>query len=118
VISRLEEQTLQSIAAAADGAYLRMSGAGESLAVLRDRLQRLQVARHVAGTRTLGRDRFYFFVAGLALLLVVVYVPFLQPIFNTTALGWEQWQYILPMIFIPALAAESSKPLLTRFIKG
>jgi Ca2+-transporting ATPase len=52
------------------------------------------------------------------LLLLVIYVPFLQPIFNTTSLGWEQWQYILPLIFIPAVAAESSKPFLTRFIKG
>jgi len=60
----------------------------------------------------------YAVLTSLALLLVVVYVPFLQPIFNTTSLYWEQWQYILPLIFIPALAAESSKPLLNRFIKG
>ena len=52
----------------------------------------------------------------LALLLLVVDVPFLQPIFNTTALGWAQWQYILPLIFIPALVADTSKPLLTRFL--
>ena len=50
------------------------------------------------------------------LLLIVVYVPFLQPIFNTTPLGWAQWQYILPLIFIPALVAETTKPLLTRFL--
>lgn len=60
----------------------------------------------------------YAVLTSLALLLLVIYVPFLQPIFNTTSLGWEQWQYILPLIFIPAVAAESSKPLLTRFIKG
>jgi len=60
----------------------------------------------------------YAVLTSLALLLVVVYVPFLQPIFNTTSLYWEQWQYILPLIFIPALAAESSKPLLNRFVKG
>jgi Ca2+-transporting ATPase len=58
------------------------------------------------------------FTARSDLLLVVVYVPFLQPIFNTTALGWEQWQYILPLVFLPAVAAESSKPFLTRYIKG
>jgi Ca2+-transporting ATPase len=52
------------------------------------------------------------------LLLIVVYVPFLQPIFNTTALGWEQWRYILPLIFIPSVAAEISKPILTRFFPG
>lgn len=60
----------------------------------------------------------YAVLTSLALLLVVVYVPFLQPIFNTTALGWEQWQYILPMIFIPAVAAEISKPILNRFFPG
>jgi Ca2+-transporting ATPase len=60
----------------------------------------------------------YAVLTSLALLLVVVYVPFLQPIFNTTALGLAQWQYILPLVFIPAVAAESSKPFLTRFVKG
>ena len=55
-------------------------------------------------------------LSSLVLLLIVVYVPFLQPIFNTTALGWAQWQYILPLIFIPALVAETTKPLLTRFL--
>jgi Ca2+-transporting ATPase len=60
----------------------------------------------------------YAVLTSLALLLVVVYVPFLQPIFNTTALTWAQWQYILPLIFIPALVAEISKPILTRFFPG
>jgi Ca2+-transporting ATPase len=60
----------------------------------------------------------YAVLTSLGLLLVVVYVPFLQPIFNTTAIGWAQWQYILPMIFIPAVAAESSKPILNRYVKG
>jgi Ca2+-transporting ATPase len=60
----------------------------------------------------------YAVLSSLALLLVVVYIPFLQPIFNTTALGWAQWQYILPLIFIPAVAAEMSKPLLTRLFPG
>lgn len=60
----------------------------------------------------------YAVLTSFALLLVVVYVPFLQPIFDTAALTWAQWQYILPLIFIPAVAAEASKPLLNRFIKG
>ncbi len=60
----------------------------------------------------------YAVLTSLALLLIVVYVPFLQPIFNTTGLGWEQWRYILPMIFIPSVAAEISKPILTRFFPG
>jgi Ca2+-transporting ATPase len=60
----------------------------------------------------------YAVLSSLALLLVVVYVPFLQPIFDTTALGWDQWKYILPLIFLPAFAAESSKPLMTRLFPG
>jgi Ca2+-transporting ATPase len=60
----------------------------------------------------------YAVLTSLALLLVVVYVPFLQPIFDTTALVWEQWQYILPLIFIPAIIAELSKPILTRLFPG
>ena len=54
------------------------------------------------------------FVTSLVLLLVVVYIPFLQPIFNTTALGWEHWRIIIPLLFIPALAAEIGKFITTR----
>ena len=43
------------------------------------------------------------------LLMAVLYVPFLQPIFNTTLLGLREWSVILPLIFIPALAAELTK---------
>jgi Ca2+-transporting ATPase len=57
-------------------------------------------------------------LTSLVLLLLVIYVPFLQPIFNTTALTWDQWQYVLPLIFIPAFAAESGKPLLNRLFPG
>jgi len=48
-------------------------------------------------------------VSSLALLLGVLYIPFLRPIFKTTFLGWEQWQVILPLLFVPALAAEATK---------
>ena len=57
-------------------------------------------------------------LTSLVLLLLVIYVPFLQPIFNTAALTWAQWQYVLPLIFIPAIAAESGKPLLNRLFPG
>ena len=48
-------------------------------------------------------------LTSLALLLAVVYVPFLQPIFKTVPLGWEQWRIILPLLFVPAIAAELTK---------
>jgi len=56
----------------------------------------------------------YAVISSLFLLLAVVYVPFLQPIFNTVPLGWTQWQYILPLVAIPAIVAEVGKPILTR----
>ncbi|MGC9399811.1 MAG: cation-translocating P-type ATPase [Anaerolineae bacterium] len=45
----------------------------------------------------------------IALLLVVVYVPALQPIFNTIPLQWDEWLEMLPLIFIPSIAAEVQK---------
>ncbi len=45
----------------------------------------------------------------VALLLVVVYVPGLQEIFNTIPLEWDEWLEMLPLIFIPSIAAEVQK---------
>ncbi len=43
------------------------------------------------------------------LLMAVLYIPALQPIFNTTPLGLREWSVMLPLIFTPALAAELTK---------
>jgi Ca2+-transporting ATPase len=43
------------------------------------------------------------------LLLGVLYIPFLQPVFSTVPLGWEHWQYLLPLLFVPAITAELTK---------
>jgi Ca2+-transporting ATPase len=51
------------------------------------------------------------------LLLIVVYVPFLQPIFHTVPLGWEQWQVVLPFVFIPAVGAEVVKLVTAKYLK-
>jgi Ca2+-transporting ATPase len=48
------------------------------------------------------------------LLLAVLYVPFLQPVFSTVPLGWEHWQYLLPLLFVPAIAAEITKWFISR----
>ena len=50
-------------------------------------------------------------LSSLALLLAVVYVPFLGVVFNTTPLGWSQWEIVLPLILIPAIAAELTKSI-------
>ncbi|MFN2143717.1 MAG: cation-translocating P-type ATPase, partial [Anaerolineales bacterium] len=48
------------------------------------------------------------------LLVAVLYIPFLQPVFSTEPLGWEHWQYLLPLLFIPAIAAEITKWVMSR----
>lgn len=56
-------------------------------------------------------------LTSLILLLAVVYIPFLQPVFKTVPIAWEQWRYILPLLFVPALAAEITK-LVLRWWRG
>jgi Ca2+-transporting ATPase len=51
----------------------------------------------------------YAVAASLVLLGMVVYVPFLQPIFNTVPLGMREWGVMLPLIFVPSIAAELAK---------
>ncbi len=54
--------------------------------------------------------RMFYAVAGsLVVLVAVVYLPFLQRIFDTVSLGLAQWELILPLLFVPAVAAESTK---------
>lgn len=45
----------------------------------------------------------------LAMILLVVYVPFLNGVFNTLPLGWTQWAEIIPLFIIPSAAAELTK---------
>jgi Ca2+-transporting ATPase len=60
----------------------------------------------------------YAVLASLVMILAVVYVPFLQPIFNTEALGWLQWVEILPLLFLPSVSAEVTKFVLSRRAKN
>lgn len=48
-------------------------------------------------------------LSSLVLLIMVVYLPFMQPVFDTVPLSWEQWQYVLPLLFLPAISAEITK---------
>ncbi|HID88185.1 MAG TPA: cation-translocating P-type ATPase [Anaerolineales bacterium] len=56
--------------------------------------------------------------ASILLLLGAVYLPFLQPIFDTIPLGWREWAAIGPLLAIPALVAEINKWLLNRQRRG
>jgi len=45
----------------------------------------------------------------VVLVIMVIYVPFLQTVFDTTALRWIHWAEILPLVLIPSIAAEVMK---------
>jgi Ca2+-transporting ATPase len=51
-------------------------------------------------------------LVSLALLMAVVYVPFLNVPFQTTPLYWNEWLLIIPLFLIPSAVAEISKWLI------
>ena len=53
-------------------------------------------------------------VASAVLLLAVLYVPFLQPVFSTVPLNWQQWEVVFPLLLVPAIAAEVTKWFITK----
>lgn len=57
-------------------------------------------------------------LGSLVLIMLVLYVPFLQPIFNTAPLGIAQWLEILPLVLIPSIAAELTKVIITKRMKS
>ncbi len=61
-----------------------------------------------------NRNMNYAVLASLALLLAVIYLPFLNPIFDTVPLGWAQWELMLPLLFLPSLVAEATKAIAGR----
>ncbi len=56
-------------------------------------------------------------LGSLVLIFAVIYVPFLQPIFNTAPLGLAQWAEILPLVLVPSVAAELTKTFLRKKMK-
>jgi len=56
-------------------------------------------------------NRFMQYAVGLSLILLLaaVYVPFLQPVFDTVPLGVREWTCIFPLLFVPAIVAETHK---------
>ncbi len=59
-----------------------------------------------------NRSMNWAFLTSALLVLVVIYVPGLNTVFNTVPLGWSQWRWMLPLLFVPALAAEATKAFL------
>ncbi|MGQ9594095.1 MAG: cation-translocating P-type ATPase [Anaerolineae bacterium] len=56
----------------------------------------------------------YAVASSLAILLAIIYVPFLDPIFSTTFLGLREWGVMAPLILVPSIAAEINKWFLRR----
>ena len=53
-------------------------------------------------------------LSSFVLLLAVIYVPFLNPVFNTVPLGWNELSLILPLLLIPSIVAEITKVVIYR----
>ncbi|NDJ54927.1 MAG: cation-translocating P-type ATPase [Chloroflexi bacterium] len=51
----------------------------------------------------------YAVSVSVVLLLVVIYVPFLNPIFDTTPLNLRDWAEIIPLMIVPTIAGEVTK---------
>jgi len=49
-----------------------------------------------------------------AILLAIIYVPFLDPIFDTAFLGVREWMVMIPLLLVPSIAAEAVKPFLRK----
>jgi len=52
-------------------------------------------------------------LASLIIILTIIYVPVLDPIFDTAFLGLREWVVMLPFILLPSVAAEIYKMVLT-----
>jgi Ca2+-transporting ATPase len=56
-------------------------------------------------------------LTSFVILLAIIYVPFLDPIFQTTFLTVRDWAIMLPLILLPSVAAEANKWVLRRISK-
>jgi Ca2+-transporting ATPase len=56
----------------------------------------------------------YAVLLSLVILLIIIYLPFLQPIFGTVSLNAEHWLIMLPLILVPSVAAEVNKRALRK----
>jgi Ca2+-transporting ATPase len=53
-------------------------------------------------------------LTSLIIILAIIYVPFLDPIFDTAFLGLREWLVIAPLVLVPSAAAEANKFFLRR----
>ncbi len=56
----------------------------------------------------------YAVLVSILLLLGAVYLPFLQPIFDTVPLTAREWKVVLPLLLVPGIVAELTKAVTRR----
>ena len=61
-----------------------------------------------------NRNMTYAVLVSAVLVLAVIYIPFLNEIFDTIPMDWSHWQYVLPLLFVPSIAAEVTKAIVMR----
>jgi Ca2+-transporting ATPase len=59
-----------------------------------------------------NRTMLWAFASSLAILLAIVYVPFLDPVFHTTFLDFGHWALIIPLALVASVGAEITKAVL------
>jgi Ca2+-transporting ATPase len=57
-------------------------------------------------------------LSSFVLVMAVIYLPFLNPIFQTEPLSFAEWYIILPLLLIPSVVAELTKFFITLFSKS
>jgi len=61
-----------------------------------------------------NRNMNLAFMSSFILIMGIIYLPFLQKVFDTNPLEWEHWEIILPLLLIPSIAAELAKYFVLR----
>jgi Ca2+-transporting ATPase len=65
-----------------------------------------------------NRAMLWAFASSFAILLAIIYVPFLDPVFHTTFLEWRHWLLLLPLALLASVGAEINKAVLRRLDAG
>ena len=56
----------------------------------------------------------YAVLGSMVMVLLVIYIPFLNSIFDTVPLTLLEWEQIIPLLLLPSVAAE----LVKYFVSG